>query len=45
MVDKIDINEQVEGFLFVKSILKDVLVMVVILKEMGISEYELRVIN
>ncbi|KAL9963589.1 hypothetical protein ACROYT_G027112 [Oculina patagonica] len=44
MADKTD-NEQGEGNLPAKSTPKDALVMGAILKEMGISEYEPRVIN
>ncbi|KAJ7392667.1 Transcription initiation factor TFIID subunit 9B [Desmophyllum pertusum] len=45
MADKTDNNEQSEGSLPAKSTPKDALVMAAILKEMGISEYEPRVIN
>lgn len=45
MADKTDNNEQNEGSLPAKSTPKDALVMAAILKEMGISEYEPRVIN
>lgn len=45
MADKTDTNEQAEGSLPAKSTPKDALVMAAILKEMGISEYEPRVIN
>ena len=45
MADKTDSNEQAEGTLPAKSTPKDALVMGAILKEMGISEYEPRVIN
>lgn len=45
MADKTDTNEQAEGTLPAKSTPKDALVMAAILKEMGISEYEPRVIN
>ena len=44
MADKTD-SEQGEGNLPAKSTPKDALVMGAILKEMGISEYEPRVIN
>ena len=44
MADKTD-NEQSEGNLPAKSTPKDALVMGAILKEMGISDYEPRVIN
>jgi len=44
MADKTD-NETSEGTLPAKSTPKDALVMGAILKEMGISEYEPRVIN
>ena len=44
MADKTD-NEASEGALPAKSTPKDALVMGAILKEMGISEYEPRVIN
>lgn len=44
MADKTD-NEASEGNLPAKSTPKDALVMAAILKEMGISEYEPRVIN
>lgn len=44
MADKID-NEASEVPLAAKSTPKDALVMAAILKEMGISEYDPRVIN
>ena len=45
MAEKTDGNEQSEGNLPAKSTPKDALVMGAILKEMGISDYEPRVIN